>query len=167
MQDAHPTETTMPRTRHPVVSAILWGGLIAGTVDIGAAALITGLGPLMVLKLIAGGLFGKAAMAGGLSVAVLGLLLQWAMSVVIAAIFVLAMRRRLARLASWPLWGAAYGVVVFVVMNYVVLPLSALHASPHFGVAGFIANLVAMLLFGWIVAFVARIFLASSAPVQT
>jgi hypothetical protein len=157
----------MPRTRHPVASAILWGGLVAGTVDIGAASLITGFGPLLVLKFIAGGLLGKAAMAGGPSVAALGLLLQWAMSIVIAAIFVLAMRRRLAHLASWPLWGAAYGVVVFAVMNYVVLPLSALHAGPHFSAFSFIANLAAMLLFGWIVAFVARIFLSSSAPAQT
>lgn len=41
-------------------------------------------------------------------------------------------------------------------MNYVVVPLSALGKVPHFSVFSFIANLAAMLLFGWIIAFFAR-----------
>ena len=42
---------------------------------------------------------------------------------------------------------------------YVVVPLSALHVMPHFSTYSFIANLSAMLVFGWIVAVVAKIFL--------
>ena len=83
----------MTRTRHPVLAAALWGGFIAGTLDIGAASVISGYNPLVILKYIAGGVLGKSALAGGPSVAILGLLLQWGMSFIIAAIFVLATRR--------------------------------------------------------------------------
>jgi len=146
----------MPRSRHPLLAAILWGGLVAGTLDIAAASLISGYGPLVILRYIAAGLLGKNALAGGASEASLGMLLQWGMSLLIAAIFVLLVGRRVAATPRWPVWGIAYGAVVFAVMNYMVVPLSALAKVPHFTVFGFIANLAAMLLFGWIIAFFAR-----------
>jgi len=42
--------------------------------------------------------------------------------------------------------------VGFVVMNYVVMPLSAIGHRPHFTLLLFAENLAAMLLFGLIVA---------------
>jgi len=149
-------ENAVPRSRHPVLAAILWGGLVAGTLDIGAASLISGYNPLIILRYIASGLLGKGALAGGLPEAALGMLLQWGMSLVIAAIFVLIVGRRAAATPQWPVWGVSYGVVVFFVMNYVVVPLSALNKVPHFSVFSFIANLAAMLLFGWIIALFTR-----------
>lgn len=146
----------MTRSRRPMFAAILWGGLVAGTLDIGAASLISGYGPLVILRYIAAGLLGKSALAGGTGEAALGLVLQWAMSLLIAAIFVLIVGRRVAATPRWPVWGVAYGAVVFAVMNYLVVPLSALGKAPHFSVFGFVANLAAMLLFGWIIAFFAR-----------
>jgi hypothetical protein len=56
----------------------------------------------------------------------------------------------------WLEAGLAYGVVIFLVMNYVVLPLSAIGHAPRFRVLHFIEDIVAMLLFGTIVAFFAR-----------
>lgn len=150
------TENTMTRSRPSPLAAILWGGLVAGTLDIGAASLISGLSPVVILKYIAAGLLGKGALAGGPTEAALGMLLQWAMSLLIAAVFVLLVGRRVAATRQWPVWGVAYGVVVFAVMNYVVVPLSALHKVPHFSVFSFVANLAAMLLFGWIIALFAR-----------
>lgn len=146
----------MPRTRQSVLSAILWGGLVAGTLDIGAASAISGYSPLVILKYIAGGLLGRGALAGDASVAALGLALQWGMSLVIAAIFVLGVGQRAATTPRWPFWGIAYGAIVFAVMNYIVVPLSAWHAKPHFTVFSFVANLAAMLLFGWIIALFTR-----------
>jgi hypothetical protein len=150
-------ENAVTRSRHPALAAILWGGLVAGTLDIGAATLISGYSPLVILKYIAGGLLGKAALAGGSGEAALGLVLQWVMSLIIAAIFVLLVGRRVAATKQWPVWGIAYGVAIFAVMNYVVVPLSAHHTTPHFSTFSFIANLAAMLLFGWIIALFARI----------
>lgn len=143
--------------RYSVWIAILLGGFVAGTIDIGSAALINQVSPVLILHYIAAGLVGpKAALTGGASVAALGLVLQWAMSLVIAAIFVFAARQMPALTRAWLPWGLAYGVGIFFVMNYVVLPLSAAMTKPHlphFTIAHFIENLLAMLLFGVIVAF--------------
>lgn len=139
--------------------AILAGGLIAGTIDIGAAALINMLDPRTILRFIAGGLLGKAALQGGAAVEWLGLFLQWGMSLLIAAIFVLAALRLRWLVARPVLAGLAYGVAVFVVMNYVVVFFSAWHRVNHFTGAKFVENLLAMLLFGLIVSFSARRFL--------
>jgi uncharacterized membrane protein YagU involved in acid resistance len=160
--DATQPERSMKSQRHTHLSAILYGGLIAGTLDIGAAALINMISPVVILKAIASGVLGKPAFAGGASVALLGLVLQWVMSLLIAAIFVFAARRLPRLVLHWPTWGVAYGVVVFFVMNYVVRPLSAAWPKTHFTPAGFVENMLAMLLFGLIVAYCARAFDTSS-----
>ena len=136
--------------------AILLGAFIAGTIDIGAAALINLVSPVLILHFIAGGLLGKAALAGGTPVALLGLGLQWAMALVIAAVYVVASRWLTILRRLWTLGGLAYGVVIFFVMNYVVVPLSAWARWPRFTIEKFAANMLAMLLFGLIVAYFAR-----------
>ncbi|MEY2115474.1 MULTISPECIES: hypothetical protein [Rhodanobacter] len=77
------------------------------------------------------------------------------MSLLIAAIFVFAAGRMAWLGRRWITAGLLYGVVVFVVMEYVVVPLSAA-AKPHFTALSFVENLLAMCLFGLIVAFFAR-----------
>ena len=73
--------------------AALAGGLIAGSVDIAAAALINTIDPRIILRFIAGGVQGKGALQGGAASDWLGLVLQWGMSILIAAIFVVVGRR--------------------------------------------------------------------------
>jgi hypothetical protein len=138
------------------VGAILTAGFIAGTIDIGAACVINSVGPVLILKAIAGGILGPASFRGGAPVAALGLVLQWLMSWIIAAVYLFAAENMPIVRRSWILSGLAYGVVICVVMNYVVMPLSAIGHAPTFTVARFIGNLLAMFLFGLIVAFVAR-----------
>jgi uncharacterized membrane protein YagU involved in acid resistance len=147
------------KTKTQVVSdfvfPILLGGIIAGTLDIGAASLINSAKPTRILQVIASGLLGKSAFADN-STVVLGLVLQWAMSIIIASIFVVAVQWRPALKRHWLKAGLAYGVVIFLVMNYVVLPLSAIGRPPRFRAVHFMEDIVAMLLFGTIVAFFAR-----------
>ena len=138
------------------LTAIFVGGLLAGTIDIGAAALINLANPIRILDFIAGGLLGKAALAGGALVALLGLVLQWIMSLIIAAIYVISSRRLPMLRRRWIVCGLAYGVVIFVVVNYVVVPLSAWARWPHFSADKFAENILAMLLFGLIIGFYAR-----------
>ena len=142
--------------RRSDAAAILLGGLIAGTIDMGVAALINRLRVGFILRVVAGGVLGKAALAGDASVALLGLVLQWAMSLVIAAIYLLVVRRRPMLRVHWVRAGVAYGVVIFFVMNYVVVPLSAWATTPRFTRATFVENLLAMLLFGLILAWFAH-----------
>ena len=141
---------------NPTGRAMLCGGLVAGTIDIGAAALINRVSPVVILHAIASGVLGKASFAMGASAAWLGLGLQWAMSLLIAAIFVAAATRMAWLRRHWALAGLAYGVPVYVVMNHVVVPLSAAPFRAPATPSLIVMNLLAMLLFGLIVAFFAR-----------
>jgi hypothetical protein len=146
------------KSRGRWVRSIIWGGLVAATIDIDAACLISRHPVGFILHTIAGGLLGKTAYAGGIPTAILGLVLQEAMGLMIAAIFGLAARRAPILTRFWIASGLAYGVVIFVVMNYVVVPLSGWHVVPHFKPVSFVENMLAMLLFGLIVAGFNRVF---------
>ena len=146
----------MFKTPRSILGAILLGGFVAGTIDIGAAALINTASVPVILKAIASGVLGKASFKLGMEAESLGVLLQWAMSILIAAIFVVTASRVTLLKRQWLAAGLAYGVVVFFVMNYVVVPLSAIGRVPHFTAARFMENMLAMLLFGVIIAFFAR-----------
>ena len=146
----------MLKTPRSIPGAILLAGVIAGTIDIGAAALINAASIAVILKAIASGILGNASFEQGIEAESLGLFLQWAMSILIAAIFVITASWVNLLKRQWLAAGLAYGVVVFFVMNYVVVPLSAIGRIPHFTALRFLANLLAMLLFGVIIAFFAR-----------
>ena len=143
--------------RHSAIAAILLGGLIAGTIDIGSACIISGYNPETILHSIASGVLGANSFYGGLPTAALGLVLQWALSLIIAAIYVIAATRIELLQRFWIAGGLAYGVVIFFVMNDIVVPLSAApfgHRAMSLIKAA--ENMLAMLLFGLIVAFFAR-----------
>jgi uncharacterized membrane protein YagU involved in acid resistance len=88
--------------------------------------------------------------------AILGLFLQWGMSVLIAAIFAVASGRFQSLKRHWIWAGLAYGAVVFLVMNYVVIPLSAAPFAATFTVLTFVGNALAMLCFGLVITYFAR-----------
>ena len=107
----------MEAKRYPVLSAIVIAGVLAGSVDIGAASLINMLSPLAIMRAIASGLIGNAAHGGGLPVALLGLLLQWAMGMIIAAIYMLATSRMPGMRRRWIPTGLLAGVIIYFVMT--------------------------------------------------
>ncbi|MGH8225768.1 MAG: hypothetical protein ACRER1_06425 [Gammaproteobacteria bacterium] len=162
----------MKDSHHSALKAILCGGFVAGTLDIGAASLINWLHPVVILHAVASGVLGKASFYGGIPTALLGLGLQWGMSLVIAAIYVVAAMRMLWLTKHWMRGGVLYGFVIFAVMNYVVVPLSAAWPKHYFTVHDFLhrftpdkfmANLAAMLVFGLIVSFFAYRFISVTA----
>ena len=156
-------EPSMQKQSHGTLAAILLGGLIAGAIDIGAASLITGRSPGYIMQVIAGGLLAKASFDGGAGTMVLGFLLQELMAILIAAIYVVVLKTWLPALSRrWISSGLLYGVVVFFVMEYVVLRLSAWKSVPHFTTLKFAENMAAMLVFGLIIAFFARRLTGSS-----
>ena len=155
----------MPATNNHVAGTVVLAGLIAGTIDVAAASLINWLSPVVILQAIASGLIGKASFAGGATTALLGLLLQWSISILIAAIYLAATVPLAALRGRWRLSGVIAGVVIFLVMNYLVVPLSAAPFRPRldfhelltaFTPYKFVANLLAMILFGLIIAFLMR-----------
>jgi hypothetical protein len=141
-----------------ILSAIVLGGLAAGTIDIFVAAAINHQRVGVILQAIASGLLGGASFFDGQSSMAIGFVAQELMSLAIAAIYVLA-SIRLPLLRRRPLvLGALYGVAIFLVMNFVVVPLSAAwprHRPVH--MEAVLINLAAMILFGVIVAACTRI----------
>jgi hypothetical protein len=119
----------------------------------------------VILRAVASGLIGKASFDGGALAALLGLFLQWAMAILIAAIYLGATAPLVGMRRRWISTGVIAGAVIFLVMNYVVVPLSAAPFRPRFDLHGLltaftlrqlVGNLLAMILFGLIIAFFAR-----------
>ena len=102
--------------------------MVAGTLDLAYATTFWGLQlgytPLQILQSVATGWLGRDAYAGGWPAALLGAASHYAIAVAMATAFYLA-ARRLRMLALRPMaYGALYGLVLYAVMTYVVVPLS-------------------------------------------
>ena len=112
---------------------MLAAGAVAGVLDILAAFALqatNGVPAWRVLQAIASGLLGPAAYRGGAATAALGLLLHFVIACGAAAVFYAASRWWPVLLRRAVLAGAAFGVLVYVVMNQVVLPLSRVNFRP-------------------------------------
>lgn len=108
---------------------VLAGGLVAGTFDIVYACTFwwvkRGLPPERIFQSVASGLLGKASFEGGAKTAALGLGLHYFIATSMSVAYCLV-ARRWSPLRNRPVpLGAAYGVLLYVIMNYIVLPLSA------------------------------------------
>jgi hypothetical protein len=108
-----------------VAKATLIGGLVAAVLAFGFSCLLYGLGPGVMARTVAAGWLGAGASGGGLLVTGLGLASHTLISLVAAALYV-AVSLTFPLLRSRPfLTGPLFGLLVFLVMRYAVLPLSA------------------------------------------
>ena len=110
-------------TAHPVIV----GGTAAGILDILAAFAFrgaAGVSPVRVLQGIASGLLGPSAFQGGGASALLGLVLHFVIAFGAAAVYYGASKVLPVLVRRAVLCGLAYGVLVHLFMNQVVLPLS-------------------------------------------
>ena len=108
--------------------AIFWGGLLAGIGDFFFALEFYGW-KLGVFQNVAGGILGReAARSGGVTTVGLGTVLHFLIAALWAAVF-WGLSRRLPLLLRHAIpAGLLYGLIVYLSMNSVVVPLSALHA---------------------------------------
>src|SRR5580658_4806261 len=107
--------------------AIVWGGVACAVLDGIAASVqfgLKGIRPLRVWQGVASGFLGERAFREGWVAAGFGLLLHFVIAFSVATVFVEACLQSpfLAR-AYW-ISGLFYGVIVFLVMNLAVVPLS-------------------------------------------
>ena len=108
--------------------ALLYGTLIVGILDGLDAVVFFGLRgaqPIRIFQSIASGLLGRQAFAGGLATAALGLALHFFIAFTIVAVFLFASRCIPALVRAPVVSGILYGLAVYFVMNYIVLPMSA------------------------------------------
>lgn len=116
--------------RSHALLTILSAGLVAGTMDITAACIhgvVRGGTPMRVLQSVAGGLLGRDTFQGGLKTAALGLALHFFIATTWAAVYYAASLKLPVLVRQAVPCGLLYGVLVYLVMYTVVLPLSALH----------------------------------------
>jgi hypothetical protein len=118
----------MHMTQRRVFAAVLMGGLSAGVLDIVYAFVLAAMRngtPLRTLQSVASGVLGKSAYAGGIATGALGLALHLAITVAAAWIYGATATRSRFMQRHVLACGALFGVLVYLFMNFVVLPLSA------------------------------------------
>lgn len=148
-------------SRSPAWGAIFAGGLL---IAVGDAAFAISLwfdwnaaGLVRVFQSIAVGVLGRASYDGGLPAALLGAALHLFMATSFVAAWAFVARRWRALLERPLAYGAAYGVVLYVVMNFVVMPLSRVNATPSLRHPDWIAmSVVAHMVFGVVCVLFAR-----------
>ena len=116
------------------IRIILRAGLVAGMLDALAATIMFmirgGKDPAVVWKFVASGIFGKDAFTGGSGMVVWGLVFHFCIALLWALVFFLiypAVRRFI---SNTVLIGLLYGILVWLVMNLIMLPLSHVPAQP-------------------------------------
>jgi hypothetical protein len=124
-----PAERPFPRPFQPSI-AVAAGGLAAGVIDRAFActfwAVTAGVRPARIFQSVAAGLLGRqAAVAGGAGTAALGLALHFVIALTVAVVYYLGARHAEALWRRPWTFGSLYGVAVFGVMHYIVVPLSA------------------------------------------
>lgn len=129
----------METPRRSPARAILIAGLVIGTLDALDAILVFGLlrgvTPGRIFQGIAAGWLGRASLAGGAATIALGVATHYLNATIIAAVYYLVSRRIPALRQRFWLWGPLYGWSVYLVMNFVVIPLSAIGVA-RFSVLG-------------------------------
>jgi hypothetical protein len=126
--------------------------LIVGTLDITYAIVFSyfrsGTSPERLLQSVAAGWFGReAAIAGGAATAAAGLGFHYFIAFTITLIFFAAAARLPALVSRPALTGPLYGIGVYVVMNWVVIPLSRIHVFPSPALAVLVSGLLVHMFF--------------------
>jgi hypothetical protein len=126
---------TFPTTRNSLLRLSVIGGIITGLLHIIAQlGIVYGLilkSPVISsLQYLTSGAMGNAAFEGGLATAMLGLILEFIITIIITGIFIFS-ADRIPLLRRYIIVGSLlYGFGVFIVMNFIVLPLSAAPTLP-------------------------------------
>ena len=117
--------------RPRALETILYGGLVVGILDLLFAftfyGLILGAKPLRIFQSVAAGLLGRtAAFEGGVRTFLLGILLHFVVATCIATVYYVASRMLPVLIRHAVVSGLIYGMIAYLGMNYVVVPLSAI-----------------------------------------
>lgn len=136
-----------------------WGGGVGGLLDILYAIILWGFilggSPVGILQSIASGILGPAAYEGGAATAILGLALHFCIAFCMALTYVLLAKYLPVLTSRWLLMGFLYGFVLFAVMNFVVVPLSAIGWRPMKPWGAFRALLPHIIFVGPVIAYFA------------
>ena len=107
-----------------------FGALIVGILDILEVIVFygvwRGIKPMRILQSVAAGLYGRdQAFMGGTKTALIGLAIHFCIAFVVVAVYHLAASRMPVLSESPMAMGALYGLAVYAVMNFAILPMTA------------------------------------------
>ena len=109
--------------------ALLYGTLAVGVLDISDAFVFfwlrSGVSPIRILQSVAAGLLGRSSFSGGWHTAALGLVLHFFIAFVVVLVYLMASRQLPILRRDYIACGLAYGILVYLVMTFVVVPMSA------------------------------------------
>ena len=146
---------------HSILKPIAIATLVCGTLDILLAIILTvwrGREIGGMLRFVASGPFPSATDMGSAGAA-LGLLVHYALMAIMVAVFVIAVRQRPSLLDNPLLWGLAYGLITYVAMNLIVVPLRFPAAWPPKALSIATQLFAHIVLVGWPVALITRHYL--------
>lgn len=114
-----------------MLKAIFKTGLLAGTLDILAAIFILAKGnAIATLQFVASGYFGPQAFASGNEMAIWGLLFHYTIALCFTTLYFITYPK--IKLLQRNVWISAivYGIIVWLIMAFVVVPNSAVAQRP-------------------------------------
>ncbi|MBO9662560.1 hypothetical protein [Dokdonella sp.] len=125
--------------RYDTAAPIAWPEIVLGglLIALGDAAFATtywfswdAAGVTRMFQSIAVGVLGKDSFDGGAGAAALGAGLHLVMATMFVAAYALVARRKPALLDKPLVYGIPYGVLMYVIMNFIVMPLSRVGRAP-------------------------------------
>ncbi|MDH7464596.1 hypothetical protein QEG73_25080 [Chitinophagaceae bacterium 26-R-25] len=124
MNDVIPTK----KNSYLPVKTIAWAGLLVGALDILAAIvnfkIATGKDPVLIFQYIASAVFGKDAYSGSSLMPILGLIFHFIIAYIFTVIFFVIFPKMKLFKYNAVLIGIAYGILIWIAMNVIVVPLS-------------------------------------------
>jgi hypothetical protein len=144
----------------PALRMVIAGGITLATLDLIYAcsfwAWLRHVPPMRVLQYIASGALGQASFQGGVATALVGAGFHYFIATMMVLTYYLVGGRYRFLLRRPVLYGIPYGFVLWVVMTYVVVPLSRAEPSSKPIMLAVVCNFLMHLLFGVICVWFAR-----------
>ncbi len=122
--------------------------LFTGTLDAMAAILISyKIPPATIFKFIASGWFGPSAFAGGTDMIVWGILFHYLIAAIFTVTCFLLYPTAIRLFKNKYLIGVIYGLAIWLIMNYGVLPFTNIHhGTAHINIAGLLKGIGALII---------------------
>ncbi len=129
--DAHNTPMSKEKLFDSPVKTVILTWLLAGTADALSAIIVYQIPAMNIFRYIASGVFGQAALTGGLPMVFWGVFFHYFIAFSWVLLFFL-LYPRIATISSNRIVNAIlYGAVIWIVMNLIVVPLSSVSRGPH------------------------------------
>jgi hypothetical protein len=128
MEDTSPYNQVVVNGK--LAKAIILAGLLAGTLDLTTAMIVYKLPAIPMLKYIASGAFGKDAFNGGVTIYLMGLVFHYTIAFFWTILLFLFYPKIKRFFKNVFVIGFLYGIVIWLVMNLVVVPMTHITRGP-------------------------------------